>query len=249
MNNRIVRYLIVVFSIIAILFALVKVFAPTKKMNTYLAIGDYLSVSGEFRGEKINSFSSMLGKHLIDGGLVEVVNYNYTKSAIDSAALLEMICKDAYSGNDSGLVSLIKESKYITISVGMNDILQYIRFDSNDQSIKYDKDYIKRKMEIMKQNYFEIIEEIKELNEGVSVYLVGYYCPFSWVDEENLESVGEVFTLLNDSIKEVSDLMSVYYVDISEVSKEENMYSKYQIYLNQLGHEYVFGVFMNNYFN
>ena len=55
MNNRIIRYLIVVFSIIAILFALVKVFAPTKKMNTYLAIGDYLSVSGEFRGEKINN--------------------------------------------------------------------------------------------------------------------------------------------------------------------------------------------------
>ena len=43
--------------------------------------------------------------------------------------------------------------------------------------------------------------------------------------------------------------MDVYYVDISEVSKEENMFSKYQVYLNELGHEYIFSVFRNNYFN
>ena len=101
----------------------------------------------------------------------------------------------------------------------------------------------------MKQNYIEIIEEIKELNEGVSVYLMGYYYPFSWVDDSSKENVNEVFEMLNSSIEEVSDLMSVYYVDISEVSKDNNMYSKYQIYLNQIGHEYVFSVFKNNYFN
>jgi hypothetical protein len=100
----------------------------------------------------------------------------------------------------------------------------------------------------MKQNYYEIVEEIKELNEGVSVYLVSYYYPFSWVDDENKEDVNEIFCLLNESIREVGELMSVYYVDISEVSKEENMYSKYQIYLNQMGHEYVFSVLKNNYF-
>ena len=249
LKNKLIRYFIVVFSIIAILIALVKVLTPTKKVNAYLAIGDYLSVSGELKGTIINSFSSMLGDYLVDGGLVEVSSYDYTRSSTDSAALLEMICKDAYSGNDSGLVSLIKESKYITISVGMNDILKYIRFDSNNQNVEYDREYIKRKLEIMKQNYLEIIDEIKELNEGVSVYLVSYYCPFSWVNEDNLESVSEVFDLLNESIKEVSELMSVYYVDISEVSKEENMYSKYQIYLNELGHEYIFSVFRNNYFN
>ena len=249
MKNRLYRYLIVVISIIAILFALIKVLTPSKKASTYLAIGDYLSVSGNLKGENINSFSNMLGDFLISSKEVKISNYNYAKSTLDSATLLEMICKDAYSGNDSGLVSSIRDSKYITISVGMNDILQYIRFDSNKQHVEYDKEYIKRKLEIFKQNYYEIIEEIKELNDGVSVYLVGYYYPFSWVDDENKENVNEVFKLLNDSIKEVSEVTSVYYVDISEVSKEENMFSKYQIYLNQIGHEYVFSVFKNSYFN
>jgi lysophospholipase L1-like esterase len=220
---------------------------PSKKINTYLALGDYLSVSGNLKGENIASFSSILGDYLIENNIVEISNYSYTKSNMDSSTLLEMICKDAYSGNDSGLVSLIKDSKYITISLGMNDILQYIRFDSSNEKMKYDKEYIKRKLEIMKQNYIEIIEEIKELNEGVCVYLVGYYYPFTWVSDK--EEVNEVFKMLNSSIEEVSDLMSVYYVDISEVGKEVNMYNKYQIYLNQIGHEYVFSVFKNNYFN
>ena len=89
----------------------------------------------------------MLGNYLLDYNFVEVSNYNYTQSDIDSSTLLEMICRDAYSGNDGGLVSLIRESKYITISIGMNDVLQYIRFDSSNQNVEFDKDYIKRKLE------------------------------------------------------------------------------------------------------
>ena len=160
MKNKIIRYLIVIFCVLAILFALVKVLKPDNKFNTYLAIGDYLSVSGNLRGEKITSFSSLLGDYFVENKLVDEVNTSYTSSSINSTLLLEMINKDAYTGNDNGLVSLIKDSRYITISVGMNDIIQYIRFDSNNQEIVYDKEFIKRKLEIMKQNYYEIIDEI-----------------------------------------------------------------------------------------
>ncbi len=249
MNKKIVRYVVVIVCILSILFALFKVLNPSRKVDTYLAIGDYLSVSGNLKGESINSFSSLLGDYLLEKEEIGVSNYSYAKSSIDSATLLEMICKGAYSGKDEGLVSLIKDSKYITISVGMNDILNYIRFDSNNQKMEYDKEYIKRKLEILQQNYFEIIEEIKELNEGVSVYLVGYYCPFTWVSEDNKENVFEVFNMLNNSIKEVSEITSVYYVDISGVSKNENMFNKHQIYLNQMGQNNVFDIFKDTYFN
>ena len=242
MKSKLIRYLIVVFCVISILFALVKVLIPTKKINTYLALGDYLSVSGILKGEEVHSFSTMLGEYLVNGDLVEVINDNYTYSNIDSASLLEMICKDSYSGEDEGLTSLIKESKYITISVGMNDILQYIRFDSTNQNMEYDKDYILRKLEIFKQNYYEIIDEIKELNEEVSVYLIGYYCPFDWVDEENKSNVNQIFYMLNSAIKDVSEITDVCYVDISDVGKEENMFNKHQIYLNQQGQDSVFSI-------
>ena len=239
MNKRIVRYLIVVFSVIAILFALVKVLTPSRKINTYLAIGDYLSVSGKLKGEEITSFTSLLGDYFVSNNLISEVNTSYTSSNIDSSLLLEMIVKDAYSGNDSGLVSLIKDSKYITISVGMNDVIKYIRFDSNNKEAIYDKEHIKRKLEIMKQNYYEIVDEIKELNEGVSVYLVGYYSPFEYGEE--------VFNMLNDAVKEVSELTNVCYVDISGVNGVENLFDNNQIYLNNTGHKYVFKVFKDNY--
>ena len=93
-------------------------------------------------------------------------------------------------------------------------------------------------------NYYEIVEQIKELNEGVSVYLVGYYCPFFEIEEG-----GEVFSWLNDSIKEVSEFSGANYVDISEVGKEENMFNKQQIYLNNIGQVQVYGLLKDNYFS
>ena len=246
MKNKMIRYLIVVFCVIAILFALFKVLTPNKKLNTYLAIGDYLSVSGNLKGEKITSFTSLLGDYLESNKLVENVNYSYSSSSIDSSMLLEMINKDAYLGEGDNLVSLIKDSKYITISVGVNDVLQYIRFDSNNNEIIYDKEFIKRKLEIMKQNYYEIVDEIQNINEETAVYLIGYYCPFIEVKDD--ENVNIVFNMLNESIKEVSELMNVNYVDISEANVEENMVNKNQIYLNNEGHEWVFESIRKMYF-
>ena len=247
-KQKLSRYIIVVLCVMAILFALVRVLSPNNKLDTYLALGDYLSVSGELKGERIKSFSSLLGDYFIEDKLVSNVDSNYVSSSIDSELLLEMICKDAYMGGEKGLVDLIGNSKYITISVGMNDIIDYIRFDSSKQKVIYDEEYIKRKLEIMKQNYFEIVEQIKEINENSKVYLMSYYYPYTWVDDGSREDVNKVFAMLNDSIREVSEVSDVYYVDISEVSKEENMFNKSQIYLNQLGHEYVFSVFKNTYF-
>lgn len=243
MKGKVARYFIVVLCVIAILFGLYKVLFINKKLDTYLALGDYLSVSGNLKGEEIISFSTLLGDYLTKDNLVSNVNNNYVSSSYDSDMLLEMISKDAYSGNDDGLVNVIKNSKYITISVGMNDIIDYIRFDSSKQKVIYDEEFIKRKLEIMKQNYYEIVEQIKDINEKSKVYLVGYYFPYDWVDEEYKEEVNKVFLMLNECIKDVSVISDAYYVDISEVSKEEYMFSKNQIYLNQSGHEYVFSVF------
>lgn len=247
MKNKIIRYFVVIGCIVAILFALFKVLSPNKKLNTYLAIGDYLSVSGSLKGNEIISFSSLLGDYFTSNNMVRNVDTSYTSSNVTSSLLLEMITKDSYSGEGDGLVSLIEQSKYITISVGMNDIIQYIRFDSNEQKIIYDKEFIKRKLEIMKQNYYEIVDEILDINDKVAVYLVGYYCPFDWVSEDYKDSVNEVFVMLNDSIKEIGEITSAYYVDISSVGEEENMFDKTQIYLNQEGQECVFNIIKERY--
>ena len=247
MKNKLIRYCIVVLCVVAILFGLYKVLSVNKKLDTYLALGDYLSVSGNLKGEEITSFTTLLGDYFVEDNLVSNVNNNYVSSSYDSETLLEMISKDAYSGKDEGLVDVIKNSKYITISVGMNDIIDYIRFDSSKQKVIYDEEFIKRKMEIMKQNYYEIVEQIKDINERSKVYLVGYYFPYDWVEEECKEEANKVFLMLNEAIKDVSEVSDVYYVDISEVSKEDYMYSKNQIYLNKLGHEYVFNLFKEGY--
>ena len=116
-KSRYIRYGIVVACVVAILFALFKVLSVNRKLDTYLVLGDYLSVSGKLENENIKSFSSLLGDYFISDKLVSNVDNNYVTSSMDSELLLEMICKDAYSGNDEGLVNSIKSSKYITVKI------------------------------------------------------------------------------------------------------------------------------------
>lgn len=247
MKGKAFRYGLLLLCVVAILFALYKVLFVKEKRDTYLALGDYLSVSGKIDDEEIKSFSSLLGDYFIDSELIKNVNSNYVSPLYDSEMLLEMISRNAYSGKDDGLVEAIKRSEYITVSVGMNDIIDYIRYDSSQKKVIYDRNFIKRKIEIMKQNYYEIVDELQELNDKSKVYLVGYYYPYCYEDEVCKKDVSEVFGLLNESIKDVSVASNVYYVDISEVGKQDYMYNKNQIYLNQLGHEYVFSVFKSKY--
>lgn len=244
MKSKIIRYSIIIACVVLILVALLKIFTPKKKLDTYLAIGDYMSVSGKFKGEDVVSFTSLLGEYFIEQKMVSNVNANYTSSGIDSSLLLEMITKDAYSGKDVGLVSQIKNSKYITISVGINDILQYVRFDSINKKVLFDEDVVERKLEIMQQNYYEIIDEIQDLNDEASIYLIGYYCPFEWVKDDELL----VFNLLNDSIRNIGEETNVNYVDIKDVGKKENLINSNQIYLNNLGHEDVFCAIRDSFF-
>lgn len=238
--KKIIRGSVLFLFILALTFSLIRICSKEEALDTYLVIGDYLSVSGYLNEEKIESFSSLLGEYFIDNDIVSKVNSNYAFSSVDSSLLLKMISEDSSSGKDDGLVGAIKDSKYITISVGMNDILEYIRFDSNNQKIVYDKEYIKRKLEIMKQNYYEIVEEIKSINGNASIYLLSYYSPFLWVEEECKDQVSEVFYMLNECVEDVVELTSVKYVDISAVGETRYMVNNKQIYLNQLGQEYVF---------
>ena len=73
-KGKIIRYFIVVFCVIAILFAFMRIASINKKLSTYLALGDYLSVSGEIKGKKVTSFTRLLQNYFLEENLVENVN-------------------------------------------------------------------------------------------------------------------------------------------------------------------------------
>ena len=141
----------------------------------YLAMGDYISHSQVIDGNNIHSFSEMLGEYLLENNKVKEVNGGYLKNNMTSKSLLEMIEKDTYKIDNSNLSKIIKNSKYITISLGINDVINQIKYDSLTDKLMYDEDIISNKIDIFKHNYRQILEDLKDLNKDATILLVGSY--------------------------------------------------------------------------
>lgn len=220
---------ILVISVIFVLVIGISVFIKKDDYNYYLVMGDYISNNQKIEGEEVESFSSIVSSYLKEEKLVSESNVEYLKNNMTSKKLLEMIEANSYKEDNEDLVSLIKKSKYITITLGINDILNQIKYDSYSKKLIYDKEIIVNKIEIFKHNYHQIIQEIKDINKDAKVILVGNYVLYS--DEE-------LSGLVNDATIEVSRECDVYYVDISDI-RDKYMYQDNELYLNNLGQEEV----------
>ena len=221
-----------VIAIICVAFVFVigvSVFVKKDDYNYYLVIGDYVSNDQLINGEKVESFSSLVSMYLENEKLVNESNVEYLKNNMTSKKLLEMIEANSYKENKADLVNLIKKSKYITITLGINDIINQIKYDSYSNKLVYDKDVIVNKIEMFKHNYHQIIQEIKDINKEAKLILVGSYTLYS---DEVLSD------LVNDAIVEVSSEFDAYYVDVSEI-RDKYLFQENELYLNKLGQEVI----------
>lgn len=196
----------------------------------YLAIGDYISNDQTINDYKINSFSNLLGEYLKEEKVVNEVNVGYLKNNMTSKKMLEMIEKGSFKTDDSNLNSIIKKSKYITITLGINDVINLIKYDSHNNKLIYDKDVIANKVEVFKHNYHNIIEQIKEINPDTKIILVGCYAFYG--DKE-------IAALINDATQKVSEETDSYYVDITSI-KDKYMYQENELYLTSLGQHEIY---------
>lgn len=202
-------------------------FLNKEDYSYYLVMGDYVSKSQIVNEKKIDSFSSLVGEFLLNENKVNEVNAGYLKNNMTSKKMLEMIENETYKKDSKDLETLIKKSKYISITLGINDIINNIKYDSNNKKIIYDKEIINNKIEIFKHNYYKIVEEIKDINKDATILLVGSYKVYG-DDELNV--------LLNEAIKSVAIESNAYYVDISDIN-DRYVYQENELYLTSFGHE------------
>ena len=201
--------------------------------NYYLIMGDYVSNSQKFDDKQVVSFTDMLGEYLLKNNKVKEVNSSYLKNNMTSKSLLSMIEKDAYTVDNSSLVKLIQKSKYITITLGINDVLNQIKYDKQQKKLKYDKDVVMQKIDVFKHNYHQILEEISDINKDAKVLLVGCY---------SIYGDSDLSGLINEAVKEVS-LDGGYYVDVGNL--DGYLYQQNGLYLTDMGQEMMYKKVVN----
>lgn len=213
--------------LIAVLILGVITLIKKKDYSYYLVMGDYVSNKQAIGEKQIDSFSSFVGNFLKEKKMVNEVNNQYLKNNMTSKKMLEMIESETYKSKGSDLVSLIKKSKYISITLGLNDVINQIKYDGSQNKIIYDKEIVTNKIEIFKHNYYKILEEIKDINKNATILVVGIY-PFYGNQELSM--------LINDVSKNVAEDNNCYYVDVSDIN-DKYMYQENELYLTSFGQE------------
>ena len=227
--KKIIKWVLVIVLALSIILGLF-IIKNKKEYCYYLAIGDYVSKDQILKGDNVKSFSSYLSNYLISNKLVNESNKDYLKNSMTSKKMLEMIENDIYVPNDEGIVKKIKKSKYITITLGVNDLINNLKYDNMNDKLIYDKDLILNKIDIFKHNYYTIVDNIKDINKDAKIILVGSY-PF-YNDKE-------ISNLLNEAIKDVAYNYDCLFVDTVSID-DGYLYDDNKLYLNNMGQEKVY---------
>ena len=224
-KSKIVSYLIL-FSLIIVGIGIL---FTKDEYSYYLSLGDYVSNYVMVDDVKVESFTDMVGDYLINEDKVAEHKSDYVSNNMTSKKLLEMIEGNVYNNEGSGLVDEIKKSKYVTITLGINDVLNYIKYDSISDKLIYDEEILKEKINVFKHNYYNIVNEIKDINKESNVMLVGTYSIYG----DNVVS-----HLLNDAIKDVSINYNCHFIDVSDIG-DNYLYTSNKLYLNGMGQEVI----------
>jgi len=203
---------LVILVLIGIVYGFKKINKSSPKLEMYMAMGDALLVA--------TSYGENVYKELED---VNEFNDIVKRSNLDSNSLLRFIEVKAtiVKGNNSEKISnLIGKSKYITIQVGLNDLNSNVRFNKVEQKFYYDVEVVERICANLQENIYNIVNEIREINKDVKVLVIGYYLPFSSLDD-NEKAIGlELYGELNSSLRLGAYDSGAVFVDISDLSNE-----------------------------
>lgn len=160
----------------------------------YLALGDSLT-RGVGDEEKKNGYTKRLAEKIEQNTeVIKVELDNRGKRGRRSDQLLKLIEKGHYDKE-------IQNAELITMTIGGNDIMKIVKKELFDLKRKqFDKELIK-----FRENYNNIMKEIRMINPEVPIILIGLYNPFSMVSDE-VNEFESIITEWNQTIEEISNI-------------------------------------------
>lgn len=187
----------IIFGILTILSVFLIYFFNKDRKIYYLSVGDYLAyginnlniVDNNYSENVKNSFNGLLKKYVnystIDDYRVRdfINDINYNKSII-------------YNNEEYKIQNLLIKANYITISIGMNDLL----YKNSIDKYSYSNELLKDIEYLMKL--------LRKYNKD-KIYFLGFY---NIIDDE------ELIKYINEKLMKICTKNNIIYVDISRLN-------------------------------
>jgi len=161
---------------------------------------------------RINNEVTVLSDYVLNN-INTKYNYSFSNNNLTSSILLEYLDYNAKEIKSNIKINkLIKKSKKIYISVGMNDLLNFVSLDEN--KLIYNPTLINQKIALLEYNLHEIISSILAIKE-VDIYYISLY----YLNDERFDSIIEE---CNFELKDLLESMNLTFIDISNEVKIKN---------------------------
>ena len=161
----------------------------------YLALGDSLAAGVTYDKKIADGYADLTAEYLEEQNALGT----YSKAfAIPGYKTYNVL---ADLNTKPNLQEAIKNSNFITISAGANDLLSEAEIDREKGTILLDPSKIPGSLKSISENYNLILQKIKQLNPDASVYVMGYYFPFPFISEEQKPELIQLTHTLNKTIE------------------------------------------------
>lgn len=227
MKRKIILFIIFLTLSILIIFNLL----PNKKNNKGMILSDYLWLD-YFSDEK----ESILNSHFKTNEFY----FDYIYPTLTSQKLLQYLDNDTtkISSSSLSLIDQISKSDYLILNIGLQDFIDYIKIDTTINKLVYDKDILSLKADIFINNFYFIIDQIKEINKNINIYNTSLYYPYPYFEDNDLKNF---FDLINIDMKNIIENEKGVFIDISSYSQEK--------FLNKIDDYKLNTIALNNLYN
>lgn len=181
----------------------------------YMVIGDSISCGINSYGNKTYGYNDYLKNYLNSNNLLHKYNNYFSKDKYTIKELLNDIKNNKniiYNDKNYNLKKELRESDILTISIGMDEIVNILNKNKDFKNIKTDLDEIINDMD----NLIKIVTSYSKTN----VILIGYYNPYN----EYNKDIDKVFSYINDKYNSIAKKYNIIYIDIYNIIKKDKTY-------------------------
>ena len=200
-----------------LLLVLIFIIYKTNENNLidYMVIGDSISLGINSYGNNTYGYNDYLKNYLENNNILHKYNNYFSKNKYRIKELSNDIINNKnilYNDNNYNLKKELREADILTISIGMDELIEILNKNKNFEDNKLNLDEMINNME-------ELLKNITNYSK-TKIILIGYYNPYNNYNKD----IDRIFSYISDKYNNLAKKYNIEYVDIYNIIKKDQKY-------------------------
>jgi len=225
----------------------------------YLAIGDSLAAGINDQGQLGRGYADFFAEALHKNGDLKSYNKGFSYPGYKTTDILkdfkenpskQIVNLNGFQDEQITIKKAIEEADILTISIGANDVLSYLKLDPSTNQFQFSYSEIMAGIQAMATNYDAILKNIRTINPDIEIFAMGYYNPFPHLVEYETQ-LSLLVRMLDNTVRSVVTANNGHYVEVAgEIAKDNksNLPNPNNIHPSEQGYQVVADAFSNVYY-